>query len=107
MHASRAMHDVSLANYSLKRLSVQQKTHLSPKRLPRDAFAVTVLSAQLNFVTKKNIKEAAPVELDAAILSAHIQSRNTLAATLSPTDTFNIYRRTASQPCWLCVSACL
>ncbi|DBB18339.1 hypothetical protein WJX82_004385 [Trebouxia sp. C0006] len=57
------------------KVSVGDKVAVNVFRLPRDAFAVTVLSAQLSFVTKKNIKEAAPVELDAAILNAHIQSR--------------------------------
>ncbi|KAL0035187.1 hypothetical protein WJX79_005010 [Trebouxia sp. C0005] len=57
------------------KVSVGDKLAVNIFRLPRDSFAVTVLSAQLSFVTKKNIKEAAPVELDAAILNAHIQSR--------------------------------
>ncbi len=57
------------------KVSVGDKVAVNVFRLPRDGFAVTVLSAQLSFVTKKNIKEAAPVELDAAILNAHIQSR--------------------------------
>ncbi len=57
------------------KVSVGDTVAVKMFRLPREAFAVTVLSAQLSFVTKKNIKEAAPVELDAAILNAHIQSR--------------------------------
>ena len=57
-------------------MSTGDSVTVSIFRPPRDAFAITVLSAQVAFLSKRPVSaQSAPTELDAAQLNAHLQSR--------------------------------
>ena len=58
------------------RVSTGDRVQATVFIVPKDTFAIVMLSAQIDFVSKRKPANAAAVmELDAAHLTAHLQSR--------------------------------
>lgn len=57
------------------RVSTGDRVALNIFRLPKEDFAITVLSATVSFVTKRAVAAGPAMMLDAPEMNAHLQSR--------------------------------